>query len=248
MANTWILVRGLIREQRHWEAFPDQLRAQNPDRQIITVDVPGNGERYREQSPTSINGMMTAIRLHLNARGIHGPYNLIAVSMGAMISLEWLVEHPAEIEGAVLMNTSLRAFSPFHQRLNPDNYPLLWNSLTTQDRLQRERNILAITSNLRDDHETIAMRWAAFSLERPVSRANALRQLTAAARYKAPRQIPPNRILVLNGAGDRLVSPECSRAMAKAWQLPFEQHPEAGHDLTLDAGEWVTERISGFLS
>ncbi len=247
MADTWVLLRGLIREQRHWEEFPRLLQQANPDKQIVTVDVAGNGERFRETSPTSIRGMMESVRRRLQQQGYAAPYHLIAISMGAMIGLEWLVEHPRELESAVLMNTSLRAFNPFYERLNPENYPLMGKSLITRDLVQRERNILAITSNLRPDHDTIAERWAGYARERPIAKTNALRQLAAAARYKAPRHAPHNRILVLNGGGDRLVDPECSMRLARHWQLPFLRHPDAGHDLTLDAADWVTEQASEFL-
>ena len=247
MADTWVLLRGLIREQRHWEDFPRLLRQANPDKQIVTLDVAGNGERFREVSPTSIRGMMESVRRRLAQQGHAAPCHLIAISMGAMIGLEWLVEHPKELESAVLMNTSLRAFNPFYERLNPQNYSLMGKSLVTRDLVQKERNILAITSNLRSDHEAIAERWARYARERPIARINALRQLAAAARYRAPRHAPHNRILILNGAGDRLVHPECSITLARHWQLPFMQHPHAGHDLTLDAGAWVTEQASEFL-
>lgn len=248
MADTWVLLRGLIREQRHWEEFPDLLRERHPDKQIVTIDVAGNGERYREKSPTTINGLMESVRQGLQASNLSGPYNLIAISMGAMIGLEWLVEHPHEIDSAVLMNTSLRAFNPFYDRLQPDNYTAIGKALLSRNLLAREKMILGITSNLRQDHEAIAQRWAQYASEQPIAKSNALRQLAAAARYRAPRHAPHNRILVLNGANDRLVNPQCSINLATHWQLKFKQHPQAGHDLTLDAGPWVTTQITPFFT
>jgi hypothetical protein len=44
-------------------------------------------------------------------------------------------------------------------------------------------------------------------------------------------------------AGDRLVDPECSRTLARAWQADFIEHPNAGHDLPLDDGAWVAQQI-----
>lgn len=246
MANQWILLRGLIREQRHWESFPDLLREQHPDISIITVDVAGNGARYKEKSPLSVNGLMESVRSQLKARSIKPPYNLIAISMGAMIGLEWLVEYPEELEQAVLMNTSLRAFNPFYERLQPQNFPTVLIGLIKRKGYYREKAILDITANLYRDKQTLAKKWANYYQEHPISPRNALRQLSAAARYKAPRHAPHNRILVLSGGNDRLVSPKCSENLAKHWQLPFKQHPTAGHDLTLDAGPWVAEQIGSF--
>ena len=248
MADTWILLRGLIREKRHWEGFPEALKQQHPGKRIICMDVAGNGERCKETSALSIRGLMESVRSRLHQKGIFGPYNLIAISMGAMISLEWLVEYPKEIERAVLMNTSLRAFNPFYDRLQPHNYRTIVKTMVTLNQYQRERRILAITSNLRNDHDSIAQRWAQYAKERPTSRTNALRQLTAAARYKAPRHAPHNRILILNGAKDRLVHPSCSINLAHNWQLPFKQHPQAGHDLALDDCHWVVKHLSDFFN
>ncbi|PIE41295.1 MAG: alpha/beta hydrolase [Gammaproteobacteria bacterium] len=248
MADTWILLRGLVREQRHWESFPELLRKQNPGKSIITVDVAGNGERFAETSPASINGLMESVRSRLQETQLPPPYNLIAISMGAMIGLEWLTEHPEETHKAVLMNTSLRAFNPFYQRLQPQSYSVIAKGLFSRQVYNREKSILDITANLYNNRAELAEKWAGYYQQHPISKANAIRQLTAAARYKAPRHAPHQQVLVLNGAKDRLVSPECSLNLARNWQLPLRQHPQAGHDLTLDAGDWVAQQIQRFFA
>jgi pimeloyl-ACP methyl ester carboxylesterase len=73
--------------------------------------------------------------------------------------------------------------------------------------------------------------WTDWRRAHPVSRANALRQLLAAMRYRAPRRVPPVPLLLLSGAADGLVHPACSAAVARAWRLPMAVHPDAGHDL-----------------
>ena len=69
------------------------------------------------------------------------------------------------------------------------------------------------------------------------------RQLLAAACFRAPDRCPV-AALVLSSAGDRLVSPRCSRAIAEHWRLPHRVHPDAGHDLPLDAPDWVAAAIA----
>ncbi len=245
---TWILIRGLIREQRHWESFPDQLQDRFPNVRLIMLDTPGNGTQNQKHSPASIRGLMEGLRIQLDTLEAPPPYNLISVSMGSMVSLEWLTQYPQEIDRAVVMNTSLSAFSPFYQRLQARNYPNLLRMLTSVSAEQREKQILDLTSNLTSEQEkrTLAKRWARYYREQPVARANALSQLAASARYRAPAYSPPNRILVLCGARDKLVHPDCSRNLARYWHLPFAEHPEAGHDLTLDAGSWVIDQIAEF--
>jgi hypothetical protein len=77
----------------------------------------------------------------------------------------------------------------------------------------------------------------------PVSRANALRQLIAAARYRAPTHEPATGILLLGSTHDALVNSLCSKALAEAWQVPLALHPTAGHDLPLDDPQWVAREI-----
>ena len=47
------------------------------------------------------------------------------MSLGAMVAVDWAARHPEELAGCVLINTSLRPFSPWYQRLRPANYGAL---------------------------------------------------------------------------------------------------------------------------
>ncbi|MEI6473549.1 MAG: hypothetical protein WCO20_12995, partial [Holophagaceae bacterium] len=66
------------------------------------------------------------------------------------------------------------------------------------------------------------------------------------ARYKAPLKAPVPTLLLL-GAGDRLVDPQCSRKIAARWGCALAVHPWAGHDLTLDDTPWVADRVRDWL-
>jgi len=50
-------------------------------------------------------------------------------------------------------------------------------------------------------------------------------------------------LLILAGALDRLVDQRCSLTLARAWQTDIAMHPEGGHDLPLDQGQWVVQRV-----
>jgi predicted alpha/beta hydrolase family esterase len=89
--------------------------------------------------------------------------------------------------------------------------------------------------------------WRRFAREYPVSRANAVRQLIAAARYRAPREKPPPPLLILASAADSLVDPSCSRQLAVCWKCEVLEHPTAGHDLPLDDGPWVASKVHQWL-
>ncbi len=242
----WIFLRGLVREQRHWGEFPAAFRRAVPDADIVMPDLPGNGSARLAASPASVAAMVEACRAGLRARGLHGPYRLLALSLGAMVAAEWCARYPEEVAGAVLVNTSMRPFSRFHQRLRWQNYPAI--AAAAFSGAARERIILRLTSNRHGADQALAAAWSAIAREAPVARRNALRQLWAAARYHAPAAPPPVPLLVLASRGDRLVDPACSQRLAQAWQAPLRLHPDAGHDLPLDDGDWVAQAVAAWLA
>ena len=105
-----------------------------------------------------------------------------------------------------------------------------------------------MTSNLYPNTEQLIQRWVSYAEENPVLTSNALRQLMAATRYRVPNVKPDVPILLLRSKNDNLVNSQSSVSLAQNWLLPIETHPLAGHDLTLDDGDWVYEKISHWLA
>lgn len=243
----WILLRGLTREVRHWGAFPERLHVALDDARVLALDLPGNGTRWRQRSPASIGPMMEASRAALDIVGEEPPYVLVAMSLGAMAAMAWAAAHPDEVSGLVLINTSSRALSPWYRRLRWQRLPMLLRILATRDRAARERLVLRLTSRHPPQPEaTLIESWAAWSREYPVSGANALRQLMAAARFRGPRVPMRVPVLVLSAERDALVDPACSLALARELDADLRVHPTAGHDLPLDDSAWVAEQIAGW--
>ena len=247
--SNWILLRGLTREARHWGGFAELLRREIPDARVIAPDLPGNGSLNEQKSPQRVEQMVEALRKQLDAQRVAPPYRLLAMSLGAMVAADWAARHPDEIGGAVLINTSLRPFSPFYHRLRPANYRrLLRLALGAASDREWETAILELTSRHADAHAAVLDDWLAYRRENPVAVGNALRQLVAAARYRAPRVKPPVPLLVLSSQCDALVDSDCSRQLAQRWQLPHAIHPSAGHDLPLDDGAWVVSQVARWLA
>ncbi|MFZ2990043.1 alpha/beta fold hydrolase [Ideonella sp.] len=241
---TWLLLRGLTRGAAHWSGFAERLQQALPGARVLTPELPGNGRRHTERSPATIGQLTEALRADLAAAGEAGPFQVIAVSMGAMVALDWASRHPQDLSGALLINTSVRPLSPFYRRLQPARYgPLLRCLLAGASAEDWERLILNSTSAVAA-HDPgrapgLIQAWAEERRRHPVGAANALRQLLASSRYRLPPRPPAVPMRVLSGAQDRLVHPACSHALARAWGLPLAVHPQAGHDLTLDAPDWV---------
>ncbi|MDO9198417.1 alpha/beta fold hydrolase, partial [Rhodoferax sp.] len=230
----------------HWGHFIEQFQHALPGCQLIALDLPGNGQLNQERSPVRVQDMVTHCRAQLAVRNIKPPYHVLAMSLGAMVAVAWAHAHPQEVATNVLINTSMRPFSPFYQRLRPGNYgALLQLALSGAAPAVWERAVLRLTSNHAD--ETVLPLWLALRQTSPVSRANALRQLVAAASFRAPPVKPLVPTLVLASEQDHLVSVECSRTLARHWQCAFGVHASAGHDLPLDDGLWVAAQVREWL-
>jgi pimeloyl-ACP methyl ester carboxylesterase len=172
---------------------------------------------------------------------------MIGLSLGGMVTWEWMLRHPEDICAAVLINTSLANLSPFYHRLRWQSYPNFFRLLLLPNRYQRELAILKWVANGRDQDQKIALEWESIQRQHPVRISNTLRQIIAAARYRPSDQRPKPPILLLNGRGDRLVAPVCSTAIQQKWQLKLESHSWAGHDLPLDDGAWVADRLVAWI-
>jgi pimeloyl-ACP methyl ester carboxylesterase len=245
--TTWILLRGLTRESGHWGSFAQQFAQAVPQAHVLALDLPGNGSFYVQRSPLSVQAMVAHCRAELSRRHIAPPYGVLAMSLGAMVAVGWSQRYPQEVAAQVLINTSMRPFSAFYQRLRPANYGALLKLIVLGASPQEwEHTVLRLTSHTADT--AVLPAWLAIRRERPVSRANAFRQLLAAARFTASGNRPLVPTLLLASAHDRLVAVQCSEALARHWQCPLQLHPSAGHDLPLDDGPWVAQQVRQWLS
>ncbi|QDF97697.1 alpha/beta hydrolase [Azoarcus sp. DD4] len=243
--STWVLLRGLAREAGHWGDFPRRLAEALPDARIIALDLPGSGSRYAETSPLRVEAMAADCRTRLRALGIVEPVFLLAMSLGGMVAVAWADDWPDELAGCVLINTSLRGISPLRQRLRPAGWPALLRALASRDVRTSEAAVLRLTT--RQTPATVLDDWVALRRQHPMRRANVLRQLAAAARYRAPRHPPPVPMLILGSAADGMVDVRCSAEIAARWHQPLVLHPDAGHDLPLDDGAWVAQQVLRWL-
>lgn len=242
--SNWVFLRGLTRESAHWGDFPQRFASALPGARVHLIDLAGNGLRCHERSPGTVAAMVADGRAQCQRLGLTGPVHLLALSLGGMVATEWLHSAPQDIASAVLVNTSMRPFSPMHRRLRPHNLPTLLRLVVGRPSPDTaERLIWHMTSARPDVDDAVLATWVAARRQRPVQAANALRQLLAAARFRAPAQAPQRPVLVLTSQGDRLVHTSCSEALARAWGSPLARHPGAGHDLALDDPVWVIEQV-----
>ena len=249
---TWLLIRGLCRQQLHWEDFPVKL-AQRLNCQVFCGDIAGTGTAWVQLTPTSITDITLQFRQVFRQQNpdISYPIHLLGISMGGMIATEWAALFPHEIDAMVFINTSFKQFSPIYQRLKPNNITTLMRILCSNS-LQQEQLILNMTSHTQHRHshrhQALAQRWSEYAQQQPVSRQNALRQLYAASRFSPPSTAPIEHVLLLASTHDQLVDVRCSTAIATQWHCPIYYHPTAGHDLPLDDSPWICDKIWHWLT
>ena len=245
MSRTWLVFRGLAREHLHWGEFKQQFRNDLEGDEIHFWDLPGAGEFRKHSTPITIKAMVKKVREDLKARSIEGPYHLMGVSLGGMFVLEWARSYPREVAGVVAINASTGK-SPFYKRLDWQSYSRFFLKVVPSLGAKREKEILSVISNRKDVHEEVAIEWASINKRRRMAGSNVLRQLVAGMQFSINNKLNCP-VLVLVGLGDRLVNPECSEVIHRVVGGELARHPWGGHDLTLDDGPWVTEKITNWL-
>ena len=99
--NSWILLRGLLRETRHWGDFPARLQAALPGDRVVAIDLPGNGEALPAAQPAAgWRKWCSSAAAQLALHGEPGPFNLLALSLGGMVACDWARSHPAKSTAA----------------------------------------------------------------------------------------------------------------------------------------------------
>ena len=244
----FFLLRGLIRERAHWGSFVGEMEKAFPGDRIITLEIPGVGDLYRETSPDNLDDMIESMRGSTEEYFAGGEENLLlAMSLGGMMARRWMERFPGDFRKVVLANTSFKGLSPLHHRLRPATMLRFVRIFFTPGMEARESAIIRLVRNNTENHEKILGEWVEIQARRPVSRKSFFNQIKAALTFNPTLDRPEAHLLVLAGGGDRLCDPRCSRKIHETWGGTLAIHPTAGHDLPLDDPPWVIDQIKGWL-
>jgi pimeloyl-ACP methyl ester carboxylesterase len=183
------------------------------------------------------------VRDEASSRGLlRAPLLLFGNSLGGMVALEWAASYPEELAGVAIAASSASDVSPLLKRYSALGFVLTLTNRFLRDPERRQRRLAWLVSSRRDIRDRIVKEWIEIERARPVSFTTIRAQMGAASNWKAPRSLGV-RSLFLVGLKDRLVHPDCSRALARRYGAPLEEHPDAGHDLTTDAPDWVAGHL-----
>ena len=240
--TTWVLLRGLMRDQRHWHGFDQRLRQKGL--KVLTPDLPGNGLLTHITSPLKIADYAVVVWQQIDEQCNEAePFYLLGLSMGGMLAMEMARQRPWQIKQVFILNSSAANLSPWHRRFNPINVvKAIFLRKKGKDLNAIESTIVRLTSfRHRNDRHLIA-HWSQLRRASSPSLSNTWRQLWAAFIYQCPTTlIVP--VCVLCGDRDALVSIESSRSLAKHFQTALIVLAYCGHDAAIDVPAKLTHYL-----
>jgi alpha-beta hydrolase superfamily lysophospholipase len=241
----WLILRGLVREQRHWGEFALQfeagLKEKDPGAKVFMLDFAGFGTESDRFSPTTIDGIVDDLRARWSAVSASGEWCLLAVSLGGMVAMNWTSRYPDDFKKLVLINSSVGGLSPLFRRMQPANIPTILSLFFEKNIRNREARILSITTNLKGDALQKRADWQG-GFAKVVRPRDAAAQIFAAIRFRAPARISIP-VLVLTSKGDTLVHYSCSESIARHFGAELRAHETANHDLPTDDPNWVCSQV-----
>ncbi|WP_194814662.1 alpha/beta fold hydrolase [Nocardia sp. XZ_19_385] len=241
----WLLIRGLTRDARHWGDFPEKFAAAM-NTEVHTIDPPGFGSQHHRTSPARIAAITDDIRARFGELRGAEKWSIMGISLGGMVTLDWIARYPGEFERAVVINSSAGNTATLWDRAQPAFLTRLFRSVARGelgDPDKFERTVLGISSNKPDaELDSLGKQWAQWQREAAPSRASKLNQLRAGITFRmTPTTTTP--MLVITSTGDRLVSHKCSVAIATKTGAPLRVHPTSGHDLPTDEPQWLIDQV-----
>ncbi|WP_418358198.1 alpha/beta fold hydrolase [Shewanella basaltis] len=263
--TTLVLLRGLMRDSRHWYGFDQYLAQQAVD--VITVDLPGNGTLVNQPSPTDLqeycdpvwqqidNALITRGKLPKQTKVV-----LVGVSMGGMLALTLAAQKPARVRRVVLINSSAANLSPWYYRfqlwglvmslcvVSVRAIKTYWSKRELPNKNQWfEAIVLTLTSQHFSKRAEVVEAWGMLRSQCRTSLANGLHQLYACARFHCPVLLPvPVSVIVANQ--DKLAHPKCSEKLAVFYQTQLHKIDDCGHDASLDKPQQLQQLLTTILN
>ena len=242
----WILIRGLSRQIKHWGSFPEKLADTTGDK-VFTLELPGVGIKNNIPANISVRENVEHLRRELEElkKEHSGEWGIIAVSLGGMVAMEWCSVYPDDFKHMIVLNSSAGNLSSPFKRLQMEAIKTISGLFLKSDLEHRERKVLELTTNIVDINDDLVKRWSNINRERPITRGNFLRQLLAGARFRVPNSVGPKALIVISKA-DKLCNPSCPIKLADHLKAHSVFHETAGHDIALDAPDWLANEINKF--
>ncbi|GIU36808.1 alpha/beta hydrolase [Shewanella schlegeliana] len=248
---TVVLIRGLMRDKRHWNEFAKLLQKRLPNgHQVISLDILGNGDSVDSRGPLTIDEYAEELLFRLRQLTCDDCY-IVGLSMGGMIALQMAslqaksvdMANEVQIKGVAVLNASAANLSPWYQRFQ---LGAVFNAFRHRVKDPKvsvlEAMIIASTSVTQGRNLHLVLKWTQYRTLGHTHFSNVLRQLWACRQFNCPAKIATS-ITVMSGLKDKLVSPNCSQKLARYYRSKLVEFDCAGHDLSLDCPEKLCQML-----
>ena len=228
-----LLVQGLAKSSQYWLGFPHSL---STDFQVITFDARGFGASTRDLPwGYDVGSMAEDVKQIMVEERIEKAH-LFGVSLGGMIVLSFTSKYPQFVASAIVVNASTSG--SWRPRISARAlWALAMGAIAKDQREEKLSEVILSPRISKKKRREIVASWRDIEASDPIPVLNTMKQLMAAARFKATaqvtQQLPP--VLILAGAEDQFVPQYNSHALAEVFsQAKIRTLPKAGHEPYLD--------------
>ena len=250
------LVRGLIRNHRHWHGFEktliDKLSLDKSQIVFYNFCVSKNYKDIIKYSDIYFH--INNLKNFIKAAGHNSiKINFIGISLGGLFLLKFFESNPEYFNSLTMINSSHPNYSKFYHRMSFIRLSkIVFFGL--MGKKFAEYAILTTTINQKSVIKKLLKKNYEIYKKYPWSYPQLFAQLLMASCGKNFNKVDKNyadfnnRILLLVSTGDRLVSSRCSIDLFEKLNCTMFVHSSAGHDLSGDDPLWCAEMIKKFLS
>lgn len=242
------LIRGMMRDSRHWGEFPLFLSKNIQGLEVKFIDLPGSGIYCDQKSPTRISNIVDFLRIRTGIDNSNTNI-LLASSLGGVVAMDWINRFHKDFEAMIMLSSSFKGICPFNERVRPSIWKEVIQLIFALKVEKRESILIKINANYNSFQQQHLEEWISFQQKNKMTRINILRQSMAGLRYhvkiKPQLNIP---ILMIGSKSDRLVCERCIEKSSLFFGADLIWHEKAGHSITLDDPEWTAIQIQNWLN
>jgi pimeloyl-ACP methyl ester carboxylesterase len=246
-----VLLHGLTFDRRIWQPVIDELRRADPDRRVLSLDLPGHGGSPK-QLPHSADRVVNLIHEAVTSVGMRAPVMVGHSMSGGLVSV-YAARFPSRgvvnLDAPPDLESLAKLLQPMKSRIRGAEFPYVWASMQHSfrtDLLPPGARAL-VEANSQPHQDLVCSYWAEL-LDQPPQQLTA--DMVADMHAIAATGIP---YILIAGAELRpeirqLISETLPGARVEVWagsgHFPHLAHPGRFAELLTATGRWHTRSAS----